>query len=146
MNLLTIATAAATVATLAPDMVKNPLYLPFAGGVEIPVAVDAALVSGLNEHEVDIVDIRGGRLVTLVDSYTSRAADGERCEAGSERYVRLVDLTSKTELFSRLVASCLRGIEGGDPLVTWLADGSGFMLHARSGATVTVDPSGKVRE
>lgn len=125
----------------------STIFLPFNRGVTITTAVDPAVVSHPSEHEAQLVDYTGF-LVTMIDTFDSNPAGGEHCQAGKERYVRLLNIASKEEEYHRLIDSCVRGVTVAEPPVTWAADRSGFTIHFTSGppVTVAVDAGGTARE
>lgn len=134
--------AAAPVA--APSMETSPA--PAAGtritveGVAIPVAIDAAAIDAAQGNSVEVVARRGDR-VLVIDGWASKPQGMSRCQAGRERWLRLIDLAGRRELFSKLVESCLHDVEPGNPVATW-PDGSDTIrvdLLSEPGFTLSAD-------
>lgn len=117
-------------AALPPGTTR--LFLPLHGGVELLIAVDAALVASVDLHKVTLEGGRGN-LAVLTDRYGSAAvADGE------EVYVRVVDLAAAKERWSLLAASAAAGQTAADPLIEPAEDGTGFTVRLPDGDSVAV--------
>lgn len=112
---------------------RVPFYFPLFGGVEFAVAIDRDLVANVNEHEVEVLAIHD-RVVTLIDSYRTRAATGDACGAanGRERYVRVLDVDAGAERFARLIESCRHAMTVDEPPITWAPGNTGFTINYRS--------------
>lgn len=116
---------------LPPEGFAN-LYLPLMGGKWVLIAVEEAIVSSTNEHEVEV---QGGRnyLMVVTDDYHSREVPG-----GRERYVRVLEPISGEEKWHLLAHSDTYGHRGGEPLVTWHDDQNGFTIHLADRPPISV--------
>lgn len=116
-----------------------------AGKVQVKVSADPALIDPAGEHKVKLLGTHG-RLTLVLDSYSSRPQSMSRCQAGSERWVRLVDLSARAERYAKLVESCLRDVVPGDPPASWAPDGRGVTVNLLSEPSVVlgIDAAGRV--
>jgi len=134
-----MAATMALVAASAPASVPGQgyIFLPFRGGVPFDVEIDVATIASANEHEAQILTMRGD-LIVMVDSYASKPGENGTCTGGREVWVRLLDMAARRERSAILARSCRRGVTASDPLVTWDADGSGYTINLTSAAAVRV--------
>lgn len=106
-------------------------------GVAVPVTVDRSDIDPAGDHETVLIE-RRGNLALVMDSYASRPQGMSRCQAGFERYVRLIDLAARTERFAKRAESCLHDVVPGDPPATWSSDGRTLTVNLLSEPSVTV--------
>jgi hypothetical protein len=106
-------------------------------GVAVPITLDRADIDPAGDHETVLIE-RRGNLALVMDSYASRPQGMSRCQAGFERYVRLIDLAARTERFAKRVESCLHDVVPGDPPATWPPDGRTLTVNLLSEPSVTV--------
>lgn len=137
--------AAATVAA-APATSRQLTITAEGRTLRFTAIIDPALIDPTGDHETQVLGVRRG-LALVLDSYASRPAALSRCQAGQERYVRLVDLSTRQERFSRLAESCVRDIVAGDPPAAWNADGTAVTINlvSQPPVRILVDPAGRVR-
>ena len=116
---------------------RRVIAVPASAGrtVEVPVMVDPATIAPRGRHVVTPIGAPRGRYLLVLDSYASRAQGLSRCQAGQERWARLIDMGRRREIYRRLVDSCLTDVEANDPPVRWNADG-GVTLDLLSSAPV----------
>lgn len=108
------------------------IAVPVAGhAIRVPVALDPSMIDQRGDHQVKIIGVRGTSLL-LLDSYASRPRSMSRCQAGQERYVRVIDTRKRTEQWSKLAESCLNDVVPGDPIAAWGADGRSFTVNLLS--------------
>ena len=142
-------TSAEAAGAIAPEEKPDAstIFLPFNKGVTIPVAVDPAFVKAPSEHYAEVYGMNG-MLVLMLDTFDSNPAAGAHCATGKERYLRLLNVASREEVWHRHVESCVRGIKVAEPVVSWIDDGHGFVVHLTSEPEVKVeiDGGGAARE
>lgn len=131
------------VRSASPPEFNGVITVPFANRVlRVPVTLDPSLIDRRGERRVKIIGTRGA-LLLILDSYASRPQSMSRCQAGQERYVRLIDARKRTEQRSKLAESCLKDVVPGDPIATWSVDGRSFTVNLLSEpsihASVAVD-------
>ena len=126
-----------------PRSPKRLALMKGASRIELPVTVKIADIGKEGPRDVSVILQRGG-LVVLTDSYGSRPQGLHRCQAGSERYARVIDVPSRRERFARLVESCLEDALSGDPAYTVQGDGRSVVFNMLSGPpfTVTLNDNG----
>jgi hypothetical protein len=124
----------------------SEVFLPFNKGVTIPVSVDPTLVRAVHDHYVEVYGM-AGYVVTLLDTYESNPALGNKCKGGQERFLRVLNTATKREAWHMQVASCAKGITSADPVLTWDESNDGFTVHMTSGPEVKVklSPAGEVK-
>ena len=105
---------AAAASALAPGMLRVPGK---EGEVEIPVTVDGALIDPQGERDTQVITHAGPMLLVL-DGYASQPQGMSRCQAGYERWLRVIDTQRGRESYAVQVESCLHDISPGHPVLT----------------------------
>lgn len=84
---------------------------------------DAAVSRTAKNADVAVIGEVPGQLLIVTDAYPSQAKGLSRCQAGEERFLRVIGLAegSAREVLSAKVASCLDNLELADPGLTWSA-------------------------
>ncbi len=142
---LVFALALASASSACAATARADLALPVDGRtLRVPVTLDAAAVNA-RDHEVRVLGVRRG-FALVVDGYASRGQGLNRCQAGHERWVRLIDVARRRELWSKLAESCLKDVEPGDPIAAWSADGrsAAVNLVSEPSLRINVGPEGQV--
>lgn len=110
--------------------------------MEIAVTVDRATIGQEGPRDVSVLAQRGA-LVVVVDSYGSRAQGLRRCQAGQEIYARVIDAKAGREHYAKLVESCLKSVQSGDPAMTIAGDGPSVDLSHGAQPRRTALPGGR---
>jgi len=135
--LLLCACAPAPTGSVANESAQAAAVTLTVEGVAVPVALDRADIDPAGDHETTLIE-RRGNLALVMDSYASRPQGMSRCQAGFERYVRLIDLAARAERFAKRAESCLRDVVPGDPPATWSPDGRKLTVNLLSEPSVSV--------
>ncbi len=145
LGLLALAACSKVGGQNPPEPQVGPAITLAEAGVtrRVAVALAADLVDAAASHKIEVLVRRPGRLVVL-DSYASRPAAMSRCQAGQERWVRLIDWPLGRELFAEQVESCLHDIEPADPIVTYRPGDDRFDVALLSGGAKSVGFDGSV--
>lgn len=106
--------------------------------VAIPVTVNLDNIALDGEHEIKVLDSRRN-LVALVDSYASRPQGMSRCQAGHERYLRLIDETARRERYATLIESCMENVGVDDEPITWSEDGRSLTVNLYTSPPITLN-------
>ena len=115
-----------------PAKSKRVIAVPVADHVmRVAVTLDPSLIDQSGDHQVKVVAAHGTSLLVL-DSYASHPQSMHRCQAGQERYVRVIDTRKRAEQWSKLAESCLNDVVPGDPIATWSTDGRSFTVNLLS--------------
>ncbi len=103
--------------------------------------IDRSLIDPRQGSETQVLQVFGNGGVVFLDSYASRHAGLNRCQAGRESWVRVFATRSGRQTFARHVESCHRNLDLAEQLFAWRADGTGFTLNAAnaSGEIVKTD-------
>jgi hypothetical protein len=104
--------------------------LPVTGGTRarLPLDVDAVSVVGRASSVREVA--RTEAFLVIVDTHPSRRQGMRRCQAGEERFLRLIALKPSPREWQRIkLASCVDTIEPAEPDVTW--DRAGGVLSVR---------------
>ena len=125
-----------------PDVTNQPSnpgrIALIAGGkrVEATVSVDrTTIIKGF--REVNLLAQRGA-LAIVTDSNGSRPQGLSRCRSGSEKYARVIDVSTSKERFARLIESCLKPVYSGSPPITVSANRRSVKFDLLSGPPFTV--------
>jgi hypothetical protein len=108
--------------------------------LRIPAVADeyARLDAGVDVQVVAEMDSS----VVVVDTYLSRPGSGSYCQAGQERFLRVLRLDKDVAQASLSVklASCWQELELNDPGVEWSAAGSTLRIQWLFGPTNKMQP------
>lgn len=91
--------------------------------IRVPVTVDPATIDPTADHETRLL-ASAGNIAIALDSYASRPQSMSRCQAGEERWLRVIDIAAARQRYAKLIESCLKDVVPGDPLLTG-PDGAG---------------------
>jgi hypothetical protein len=97
-----------------------------------------------------------GVAVVVVDTYPSAAGGMSLCQAGEERFLRVIALAAPrpAETYRAKVASCRDNVELGSAGIEWRPDSATVRVHWLSGPggrgvaetrAVRIGPDGRVR-
>jgi hypothetical protein len=92
---------------------------------------DATVLDRATPNGIEAIAEVPGAVLILVDSYESRPAGLSMCQAGTERFLRVISLDREpaAETFRTKLESCLQGIELGADGLKWEA--ASRTLHVR---------------
>ena len=87
----------------------------------VRVTLDATVAKGSRPTSVKVVAALSGAVV-VVDTYRSREAGMQLCQAGDESFLRVIRTANgrATETFHEKLSSCRDNIELGSPGVQWV--------------------------
>ena len=136
--------AVAVASALAPGMLRVP---GVAGEIEIPVTVDRASIDPQGERDTQVIT-HAGPMLLVIDGYSSQPQPMSRCQAGYERWVRVIDTARARESYAVRVESCLHDISPGHPVLTLegnvitvaILGQPPLVLHVADDISVTVAP------
>ena len=98
-----------------------------------------------------VAKVRGAAIV-IIDTYRSRAGGMSYCQAGEERFLRVISTVGQgaTVRYGAKVGSCLHNLELADPGVVWDATTATLHVHWLLGPngkederTIAVRPDGR---
>jgi hypothetical protein len=112
-------------------------------GASVQVAIDPTQVAPGAEPSIEVVERRGARIL-LLDGRASRPQGMNRCQAGQERWLRLIDLESRRELYSKLVESCIRDVVPGEPVATWAQGSDEIRVELLSEPSFSIGADGRL--
>jgi hypothetical protein len=98
---------------------------------QISLPRDSNVASGVPPREMALVGQLDGSVLILTDSYPSIAGGLEYCEAGEEKFLRVISLVRKpvTQTYHTKLESCRQNITLADPGVQWSADQQILSIH-----------------
>jgi len=103
---------------------------------------DATVAPGAAPSNVHLVgEVKGATLV-VVDTYPSLSGGLAYCQAGEERFLRVISLApaGPEETLRVKLASCRQNIELTDPGVEWLESSSTLRVHWLLGPSTRAQP------
>ncbi len=106
-------------------------------GAAVPVTVDAGDIDPTGDHIVTVL-ARHGRITAVTDRYASRPQGMSRCQAGSERYLRLIDIVARVQRYAMRIESCTANIGAADEPITWSADGKTMTVNLVTAPPITL--------
>ena len=96
---------------------------------QITLELDDA-VAEESEPALHLVGDAGHNVVILEDTYPSRPGGLSYCQAGKERFLRVLDLKRPARETLRIkLSSCVGNLELEDPGVVWKADTRSLQIH-----------------
>jgi hypothetical protein len=145
---LVVALAQDPVALAAPDSIPNSresstsrleIHTQEGKRYVLRVLRDSTVPSKAQPSEVRVVGELRGSAIIVVDSYRSKPGGMSYCQAGHERFLRIVTVLSKPpqETFRVKIESCRENIELASPGIEWSPESSTLRIHWLLG------PSGK---
>jgi hypothetical protein len=149
---LALGIAACSGAATSPPAVATPapagptLSLTIDGKrIGVPVTLDAATVNPADDHDARVLArLRKGNLAIVLDSYASKPQSMSRCQAGRERWLRVIDVVAAHERYAKLVESCLKDVVPGDPLLIGPNVTGGYIIHLLSEPSLRIAADGTV--
>ena len=111
--------------------------------LRVPVALDAAAIDPAGDHDTRLLARTGG-LAIVLDSYASQPQSMSRCQAGQERWLRVIDIAAARERYAKRVESCLADIVAGDPLFTGPDAAGAYTVHLVSEPSLRIAADGSV--
>ena len=117
------------------------------------LARDADVAAGSDPVAVTIVGVLPAAAIVLVDTYRSTAGGLSQCQAGEERFLRVVSLAegNAAQTFALKVASCRTNLELGDPGIEWDTASRTVRVHWLTGPSgapetraIRIDTDGSV--
>jgi hypothetical protein len=122
----------------------------------VAVARDSTVATTAAPVDASIAGEVPGTALLVIDSYASIAGGMSYCQAGEERFLRVISIatTPPTETYRVKLASCRDNIELASDSVAWNAASSELRIHWLSGPnaahspeskTVRIDAKGKVQ-
>jgi hypothetical protein len=116
---------------------RTHLLIQGEGGVRYRVRVtrDAAVSPDARPSQVRVLGESKGVAIVVMDSYPSRRGGMSYCQAGQERFLRIISVArpAPRETFRIKVESCRDNIELSDPAVEWLPESRSVRIHWLSG-------------
>jgi hypothetical protein len=96
---------------------------------------DDTVDADADPNAVDVIADLPGVAVAIADQYPSAPGALSFCQAGDERFLRVVSLagTKPAQTLSVKVASCRDNLELSEPAIEWVADGSLLRIHWLTG-------------
>ncbi|MDB5902914.1 MAG: hypothetical protein JWM26_1792 [Betaproteobacteria bacterium] len=97
----------------------------------IQVTRDSTVSPTAQPSEVKLIGESKGVALVVVDSYPSRPGGMSLCQAGKERFLRIISLVQKApeETFRVKLESCRDNIELASPGIEWLPASSAIRIH-----------------
>lgn len=136
--------AAAPGATPSPAQAGAAISVSIDGRqLRVPVTLDLAIVDPAADHETRVLASKGDIAIVL-DSYASRPQSMSRCQAGEERWLRVIDVAAARERYARLVESCLKDVVPGDPLLTGPDASGAYTVNLVSEPSLRIAADGSV--
>lgn len=126
---------AQTSAIISLDIDGTPL--------RVPVTLDPTMVDAAGDHDTRVLASKNGIAIVL-DSYASRSQSMSRCQAGEERWLRVIDVAAARERYARLVESCLKDVVPGDPLFTGPDASGAYTVNLVSEPSLRIAADGTV--
>jgi hypothetical protein len=112
---------------------KTRLEIRTTAGASYIVIVerDSTVSPKVEPSEITIVGEIQGSLVILIDTYPSLPGGLSYCQAGQERFLRVISISRKPpgETMRFKLASCRDNIELASPGVEWLPESSTLRIH-----------------
>ena len=98
---------------------------------ELTVARDSTVPPGAPPTRTEVVGERPGAAVVVVDTYPSAPLGMSFCQAGEERFLRVVATRDGRagETMRLKLASCRENLELATPGLEWLPDSSAGRVH-----------------
>jgi hypothetical protein len=121
---------------------------------ELTVARDTTVPPGAPPTRIEVVGELPGAAVVVDDTYPSAPLGMSFCQAGEERFLRVVATRDgrATETMRLKLASCRENLELATPGLEWLPDSSAVRVHwllgpggagAPSVRTIRIGPDGR---
>ena len=103
----------------------------------VPAERDATVLKNTKPRKIKIVGEVKDVAVVLIDTYPSIPGGMSYCQAGEERFLRVVSLVKKTpvETFHTKLESCRDNIELASPGLAWSAESTTLVIHWLQGPT-----------
>lgn len=121
----------------------------------IAVERDDTVAQDTRPRKVKIIGEIPKVAVILIDTYPSIPGGMSYCQAGEERFLRVVSLTKSApeETFHVKLESCRNNIELASPGIDWLPESSKLVIHWLQGPIggkaetriLTIDKAGNVK-
>ena len=131
-------------ASQSPAPAKERAEVRSASGVShlVTLEVDGTVAPGSEPLEVEVVGEVEGTLL-LVDTYSSMPGGMSYCQAGEERFLRIVSLASSqpTETARFKLSSCRQNIELGSPGLEWHPESSTLHVQWLAGPATPSTPA-----
>jgi hypothetical protein len=92
---------------------------------------DSTVSRNVKPSDVTVVGEVQGSVVILVDTYPSIPGGLSYCQAGKERFLRVISISKKPpeETIRFKLASCRENIELASPGIEWLPESSTLRIH-----------------
>jgi hypothetical protein len=118
---------------------KTRLDIRTSDGQHHPLAVqrDATVLPSSKPRRVEVVVELARAAVVLIDTYASKRAGLSSCQAGEEKFLRIISIEKATPVQTQVIkmASCRDNIELADPGIEWDAGSRTLTIHWLSGPT-----------
>ena len=103
---------------------------------------DASISPKANPSAIEIVTEVKDTAIVIIDTYPSIAGGLSYCQAGKERFLRVISLLKQLpeETFEVKLESCRDNIELASPGVEWISESSTLRIHWLLGPTARGTP------
>ncbi len=122
---------------------KLEIRTPEGARYSLRVERDATVSSGIAPSGLELVGEIRGRAIIFIDTYPSLPGGLSYCQAGEERFLRVISIARKpaVETFRVKVESCLQNIELASPGAEWFPESSKLVIHWLQGPEGTQKPA-----
>jgi len=114
---------------------------------QVELNLDTSVMPGSTPALAVVAELDDG-VIILEDSYPSRPGGLSFCQAGSERFVRVLKLTRPPAQTLRVkTESCLDSLDLDDPGIVWNAEAKALEIHWLDGrnAVYRIDAAGQIK-
>ena len=104
---------------------------------------DATVSPGISPSQLTILGEIKGAAILFIDTYPSIQGGMSYCQAGEERFLRIVSIAQKpaVETYRIKLASCLENIELASPGIDWHPESSKLDIHWLQGPEQNQKPA-----